>query len=129
MRAPRGCLWHRVPVDISALVGSFVVEIGIRQAWPFVGFCDNRPARSRETHLYIDAMWSLNGAGADDVDDDERWLLAAADLNGATVAKAYVGTDGVLRLETTEGQVLAVSGEPTAATVGQPWWFSDWRES
>ncbi len=116
-------------MDISELVGSFVVEIGIRQAWPFVGFCDNRPARSRETRLYLDAMWSMNGDIGDNVDDDERWLLFAANLNGATVVEAHVDSDGALTLETAEGQVLAVSGEPTAATVGAPWWFSDWRES
>src|SRR3989440_12299618 len=26
------------------LIGCFVVEVGLRQAWPFLTFCDNRPA-------------------------------------------------------------------------------------
>ena len=88
-----GLLGHHVPVDVTELVGSFVVEIGIRQAWPFVGFCDNRPTRSRETRLYIDATWSI-----DDVEDDDRWLLTAARLNGVNVVRTYVGTDGSLNV-------------------------------
>jgi len=122
-------LRHHVPVDISGLAGSFVVEIGIRQAWPFIGFCDNRPTRSRETCLYIDAAWSIAAAAVDDIEDDERWLLTAARLNGANVVGAYVGTDGALNVETDEGHTLVVSGEATARTVGEPWWFSRWLES
>lgn len=127
--ARREVLGHHVPVDISGLAGSFVVEIGVRQAWPFVGFCDNRPARSRETRLYIDAAWSIDAAVVEDVEDDERWLLTAARLNGANVVEAYVGTDGALNVETDEGHTLVVSGEATASTVGEPWWFSRWLES
>lgn len=129
MSALRGFLGHHVPVDISNLAGSFVVEIGIRQAWPFIGFCDNRLARSRETRLYIDAAWAIDAAVVHDVEDDERWLLTAARLNGATVVGAYVGTDGALNVETDEGHALVVSGEATASTVGEPWWFSGWFES
>jgi len=115
-------------VDINRLTGCFVVEIGVRQAWPFVGFCDNRPTPSRETRLYIDASWSIDTAVVDDVEDDERWLLTAARLNGANVVGAYVGTDGALNVETDEGHTLVVSGETTASTVGRPWWFSRWLE-
>jgi len=129
MSAPRGFLGHHVPVDVSGLAGSFVVEIGIRQAWPFVGFCDNRPARSRETRLYIDADWSIDAAVVDDVEDDERWLLTAARLNGANVVGAYVDTDGTLNVETDEGHTLVVSGEATASTVGEPWGFSGWQRT
>jgi hypothetical protein len=116
-------------VDTSDLAGSFVVEIGIRQIWPFVSFCDNRPSRSRETRLYIDAPWSIGAAAVDDLDDDERWLIAAARLNGANVVAAHVGTDGTLTVETDEGHTLVVSGQGKAGTVGEPWWLSGWQES
>jgi hypothetical protein len=123
-----GLLGHHVPVDVTELVGSFVVEIGIRQAWPFVGFCDNRPTRSRETRLYIDATWSIDDV-VDDVEDDDRRLLTAARLNGVNVVRTYGGTDGSLNVETDRGHTLVVSGEPTARTVGEPWQFSRWLES
>ena len=116
-------------MDISELVGSFVVEIGVRQAWPFIGFCDNGPTRSRETRLYIDAPWSTGAVADDDVEDDDRWLLAAVRLNGANIVGAYVETDGTLKMETDQGHTLAVAGEPTAGTVGEPWRFSPWLES
>jgi hypothetical protein len=34
-------------MDVEQLIGSFVVEIGFRQAWPFLGLCDNRPTPCR----------------------------------------------------------------------------------
>jgi hypothetical protein len=38
--------------DVKALQGQFVVEIGVRQAWPFLTLCDNarhRPAKPGST--------------------------------------------------------------------------------
>jgi hypothetical protein len=116
-------------MDVSDLAGCFVVEIGIRQAWPFVGFCDNRPTRSRETRLYIGTGWSIGEAAADDADDDERWLLAAYGLNGASVMGEHVEIDGALNLEMDDGRTLVVSGQATTSTGGEPWWFSPWLES
>jgi hypothetical protein len=76
---------HHLLVDTDQIAGSFVVEVGFRQAWPFLGLCDNRPTPAQETRLYIDTSWTIeanvsaNGGGAN---DDIAWLTAAVALNG-----------------------------------------------
>jgi hypothetical protein len=43
----------RVAQDPTVLVDSFVViEVGVRQAWPFIGFSD--PRSGAERRLYLD---------------------------------------------------------------------------
>ncbi|MEV6303668.1 hypothetical protein AB0M02_29955 [Actinoplanes sp. NPDC051861] len=116
-------------MDLEQLAGCFVVEIGIRQAWPFLGICDSRPAQARETRLYIDAEWAIElitrtTGGAD---DDRAWLTAAVVLNGRTVESARVEHDGCLRLATDSGHNLVISGQPQPYTVGEPWRISGWR--
>ena len=115
-------------MDVNELVGCFVVEVGVRQAWPFMGFCDNRRTRSREARLYLDAPWSIDRVITDDVNADEQWVCTATQLNSATIDGTWVDADGGLHLATVDGHMLVVSGEPQANTVGEPWWFSDWRE-
>lgn len=106
---------------MEQIAGSYVVEIGFRQAWPFLGLCDNRPADgAEEARLYIDAPWSI-GAASGVADDDITWLLAAVALNGQTIETARVGDDGSLHLTADSGVTLTVSGEPDANTVGEPW--------
>ncbi|MFF5294872.1 hypothetical protein [Paractinoplanes globisporus] len=113
-------------MDVDELVGCFVVEIGVRLAWPYVGFCDNQPSRARETRLYIDAPWSFNELIAE---DDDQWLHTARKLNLATIERAWVGGAGELHLVTAEGDRLAISGEATANTVGEPWRFTRWQQT
>jgi len=48
-----------VAVDVAALRGHFDVEIRVRQAWPFLAFCDNAQAPPRETRLYIDTAFRV----------------------------------------------------------------------
>jgi hypothetical protein len=113
-------------MDVEQLAGSFVVEVGFRQAWPFLGLCDNRPTPAQEARLYIDASWTIEAttSTAGSADDDITWLTAAAALNGTTIETARVEDDGSLRLTTDAGITLVVSGEPEPATVGEPWRLS-----
>ena len=116
-------------MDMDQIAGSFVVEFGLRQAWPFLGLCDNRPTPAQETRLYIDTSWtvespsSVSGAAGDDV----AWLTAAAGLNGQTIDSVRVDDNGTLRMATDAGISLIVSGEAEPYTVGEPWRLSGWR--
>jgi hypothetical protein len=53
-------------VDVNQLACSFVVEIGFRQAWPFLGFCDNRSTPAVEIRLFIDASWTIEAGQSRD---------------------------------------------------------------
>jgi hypothetical protein len=123
-----GCM-HHLPMDVEQIAGSFVVEIGFRQAWPFLGFCDNRPTPAQETRLYIDASWTIeaNLSTAGCANDDITWLTVATALNGTTIDTARVEDDGSLCLTTDSGIALVVSGEPEPQTVGEPWRLSGWH--
>ena len=96
-------LSHDVAMDVDELVGAFVVEVGVRQAWPFLGFCDNRGASSRETRLYLDAFWSIDGEPGSAA-DTQHWLVSADALNGLTVSDATVESGGTLRLKFAGGR-------------------------
>ena len=114
-------------MDVGELVGSFVIEVGVRQAWPFIGFCDNRDALSKETRLYVDAPWAIDGEAGGSPADTERWLSAVDSLNGLTVSAAQVEGAG-LRLDLADGSYVTASGEAASETVGEPWWFEPWRQ-
>jgi hypothetical protein len=105
MSARITCRRHNLPVDVEQVVGSFVVEIGFRQAWPFLGFCDNRPTPAQEARLYIDASWIIEVAtsASGRADNDIAWLTAAIALNGRTIDAARVCDDGSLSLTTDTG--------------------------
>lgn len=120
-------LSHDVAMDVNELVGTFVVEVGVRQAWPFVGFCDHRVTSSRETRLYLDATWSIGGEPERGVDETQQWLTAADDLDGLTVSDATVVSGGALRLEFVGGVVLSVSTTSTLKFSEARWWFSPWH--
>lgn len=108
------------------LAGCFVVEIGLRQAWPFLGFCDNRSTPPQESRLYLDTEWCIEAASRvqGTAADEATWLTAALTLNGATIAEAHVADDGTLLLTMTDQRSLVASGRPGAAPVGEPWWLS-----
>jgi hypothetical protein len=110
-------------MDVGQLAGCFVVKIGLRQAWPFLGLCDNRPTPAQQARLYIDTSWTIEAtpSAAGSADDDTAWLTAAAALNGTTIETARVEHDGSLRLTTDVGITLVVSGKPGPETVGEPW--------
>lgn len=120
-------LSHDVAMDVDELVGAFVVEVGVRQAWPFLGFCDNREASSKEARLYLDTVWSIDGGPARSAADTHHWLTAVDDLNGLTVLKATAETGGALRLEFAGGAGLSISPETTSESSGEAWWLTPWR--
>jgi hypothetical protein len=95
----------------AKLVGGFVVEVGSRQAWPFVGFCDNAPTPPVETRLYIDTDYEVVGVDG----------LPA--LMGLTVSSAGVGPGESLAIVFAEGAKLVISGDANATTTGDVWWL------
>jgi len=109
-------------VEPGELVGSFVVEVGQRQAWPFVGFCDNEPTPELERRLYIDADVLVTDPLGRPVDPGRDVVAALMNLDGLTVQQAET-ENGDLRLSFDDGSVLVVRGVARADTVGEPWWF------
>jgi hypothetical protein len=67
--------------DAFGLNGRFVVEIGIRQAWPFVTLCDNRARPANEVRLYIDTVFDVAPGRIVRSDDERERMTALADLN------------------------------------------------
>lgn len=101
---------RRVRERVRDLVGTFVVEVGERQAWPFVTFCNNDPTPPVETRLYIDTDYSL--AGAASLGD-----LMSLEVDTATVE------DAALLLTFTGGAMLDISGVANATTSHDVWWL------
>src|SRR3954454_15351886 len=80
--------------------GSFVTEVGMRQAWLFLTLCDNTPEIPIETRLYLDTGWSLDSSRFDlDVDELESGLVALCKLINRTLDRSAVMTDGGLLLD------------------------------
>jgi len=110
--------------DPAKLAGTFVVEVGTRQAWPFIGFCDDRGIKSTEFRLYIDAPWTI-GDTTGDADSHDTWMVSALEINNRTVSNVLVDAGSNLRIVFLDAPSVTVSGEPTATTVGDPWWLGD----
>lgn len=109
----------------SDLIGSFVVEIGVRQAWPFVGFCDNRSTPPTERRLYIEAGIEVRPVREAATGDSLfTQLVALSVLNGLTVTSTEVDDDHTLHIFFTEEGVLIINGEPGPETSIEPWWVS-----
>jgi hypothetical protein len=117
-------------VNLEQVVGSFVVEIGFRQAWPFLGLCDNRPTPAQEARLYIDASWAIEGATSTSgsANDDIAWLTAAIPVNGRIIETVQVSDDGSLTLTTDIGITMVISGEVGPDTIGEPWRLTGWQQ-
>lgn len=120
-------------MQVEDLIGTFVVEIGVRQAWPFLGLADNRPLKAVELRLYLDTDWSF-GEGQTGRTDREAelvdWVKMALDLDGLTVEDAQKAESGELTLRFTDGHALTVNGMARYDTVGEPWWIADrWQDT
>ena len=100
------------------LVGTFVVEIGERQAWPFVTFADND--LDREYRLFLDSRWSVR-AGEFHREFDSVLLQ----LQGATVSRVDVSEQASLQIDFVGQERLVVSGQPDGQTTSDVWWLSD----
>lgn len=114
--------WRDTQLDSGDLPGTFVVEVGIRQSWPFVGFCDNRFAESLELRLYLNTTWRLGEIRSDDV-PATQWLTIADRINGLTVDTASVDAHGSLRLGFHDGPSLTLA-EQARPTGEEAWWLS-----
>lgn len=114
-------------VDEAELAGCVVVEVGERQAWPFVTFADPGGMPPCEARLYLDSSWRVRTApgpsGASPASADMSRLL---DLNNLTVERARVSEAGDLEVYFAEGPSVIVSGAATADTTGEPWWLTPW---
>jgi hypothetical protein len=109
--------------DPNDLVGCFVVEVGERQVWPFITFCDNRPTPSREVRLYVDTAYSVTDPG--EGRSTEGSVPALLELNNLGVAG--VDTEGEsLVVRFSEGPQLIISNDVQPWTTHDVWWLSPW---
>ncbi len=104
----------------QVLVGCHVVEVGLRQAWPFVNFA--HPAGA-EYRLYLDTVFSLEPDFSQVGDDEHRRLRALARILMDTVSAAEVSSDGRLTLDF-DGVRLVVSGTSAGFTTHDIWWLA-----
>ncbi len=110
-------------VDPHDLKGRFVVEVGLRQAWPFLTLCDPRPAYAHEVRLFIDTTFQITSDRTEYHRDDPNALLF--DLNGLTVTSVEVGSDQGLVLGFDDGgQTLSIDGTSADFTTADVWWLS-----
>ena len=118
--------------DPRSLIGSFVTEVGVRQAWPFVTFTSNSGTMTpTELKLYIDTTCEVKPAprfvfdlAAEEPASVLPALLEVLNLTVTTVAVAD-NTDLVLGFD--GGVTLRVSGTPSAWTNQDVWWLGDPR--
>jgi hypothetical protein len=118
-----------VPHDPRSLVGRFVTEVGVRQAWPFITFTSNEEIGPSELRLYIDTTCEVRPAPPQvlDVpaDDPAGALPALLEILNLTVATVSVGPDGSVVLDFEAGSTLYVSGAAEAWTTHDVWWLGD----
>jgi hypothetical protein len=104
--------------------GSFVIEVGIRQAWPFLTFCHNGSTPPTEVRLYIESGIEVRPpvkvAAGDALASQWQSLWALTD---AVVSAVEVNLGGDLRINFESGQLLLVFGDQTAEASQPPWWF------
>jgi hypothetical protein len=115
-----------VLMDPTTLVEQFVVEVGIRQAWPFVTLCDYRPATSVETRIYIDAPIEMTPNRREHaITDEDAVIVSLLQLVNLTVTTAEITNSGDLVLAFERGTAeLRIPGARSPTTVGEPWWIS-----
>ena len=100
--------------------GWHVVEVGMRQAWPFLTFAD--PVTGRETRVYVDAAMRISPDTEPMHQDDERLLAALERVNMMTLDSAEV-VDGHLLL-TLEESVVWICGDDNELSTNAPWRIS-----
>jgi hypothetical protein len=104
------------------LRGYHVVEVGVRQAWPFLTFCSQ--SGDREIRLYLDSDMRVSPVQSAWVSQSSAAAISALHyLNMQTVDKLHVGSDGSLRISFLDEHRLEVRGEANAETSGDVWWL------
>jgi hypothetical protein len=122
-------------MDSDLLRERLVVEIGIRQAWPFVTFADTGDGPRPEVRLYIDSRFTVDppipvadpagpaGGGAANEDDERLWLSRPAGLLNLTVHDATEHNTHLI--VTFDGNVrLRISGHGAPWTTHDAWWLA-----
>ena len=105
--------------------GSFVFEVGLRQAWLYLTLCDNTPETSVETRLYLDTGWSLDSDRFDlDSDELESGLVTLCRLINRTLNHSAVLADRGLLLDFGDHGRLEIDGSDAAATTHDIWWLA-----
>jgi hypothetical protein len=114
-----------VPDEVEALRGQFVVEVGLRQAWPFLAFCDNAPTSHRETRLYIGTTFRVGSSPQTFADGDPDPAVAQLlELNNRTVTDVAVGPDNELRLVFDGGESTLTVDAVRRDFSNDIWWLA-----
>ena len=116
--------------DPHSLVGFFVTEVGVRQAWTFITFERNEEGNTPSTlRLSIDTTCEVTppptqilGSAADET---AVALTALFEVPNLTVASVSLADDASLILDFHGGHTLRVSGTAQAWTTHDVWWLSD----
>ena len=113
-------------MEPEQLRGWFVVEVGVRQAWPFLTLADGSSKSPTDARLYIDTEFRLDsGAPVFTEGDPHPAVVALLDLSNLSVTDAQVRDTAELMLAFEDGnRILVVSGTGMAFTSGPPWWLS-----
>jgi hypothetical protein len=109
------------------LQGRYVVEVGLRQAWPFVTFCGSDPSATSEIRLYIDTTFRLDeGRRVFEDGDAERAAAELLDLSNRTVTDVQSSEANELLASFDGGErVLVVAGTPASFTTQDVWWLGE----
>jgi hypothetical protein len=108
---------------IEDFAGCSVVEVGERQAWPFITVYN--PTTDQEARLYIDTPFTVNGVEAT---PEEEGTIPLLEVNMLAIVAIDRPGEG-LRISFNDQTDLWLSGEGMASTAGEVWWTSPWRPS
>lgn len=101
------------------LVGWFVVEIGRRQAWPFLTLA--HPGTGRELRLYIDTTFAVQPDATRVRQHDDAALTALIPLENQTIT-AVTESDGKMHLAVPDA-TMALNTVGNEFTTHSPWWI------
>lgn len=107
--------------ELRSVIGWHVVEVGRRQAWPFIGFA--HPERDEEVRLYVDCSIAVLPGARHLRQHDTETLIALDDLNGLTVEDVREGPTGVMSV-VLGASVLELSNAPNELTSHNVWWLA-----
>ncbi|MFI6642496.1 hypothetical protein [Streptomyces sp. NPDC050504] len=116
-------------MTMENLPGKLVVEVGERQAWPFITFLDTESDPEREVRLYLDTDWRIatpGDAGVPRTGTPDNPLPDLVLINNRYVVRAAEHADVSADIVFDNGLTLRISGDGTETTAGEPWWFSAW---
>jgi hypothetical protein len=122
-----GVLLPPVAANAHVLQGQFVVEVGVRQAWPFVTFCASDPSETSEIRLYIGTTFRLDtGRRAFEDGDAERAAGVLLELNNRTVTDVQTSEANELLLSFDGGErALVIAGTAASFTTHDVWWLAE----